>query len=193
MFCLVFSTHSLAFKHPKTLLLHQLLFLVLWLNNEWKRLQEGKFHLWLMVWGVTAHHDIEDVVAGGGGKWRAQSSFAFFLPPFSFSAWDLSSRDDATQNSELVFSPPINLSGNTLTDVEGCCLLGDDKTCQADDEDYLAHIYVVFKSELPYACPPSLSCSLGPSVFKQWHLTLRPLPHFTPFTCTIVTCTHIHT
>lgn len=77
-------THSLAFKHPKTLLLNQLLFLVLWLNNEGKRLQEGKFHLWLMVWGVTAHHGIEDAVAGGSRKWRTHSSFAFFLPLFFF-------------------------------------------------------------------------------------------------------------
>lgn len=65
-------------------------------------------------------------------------SFFFFFP-----AWDLSSRDDATQNSELVFSPPLNLSGNTLTDVEGCCLLGDCKT-RHDNEDYLTHIYKVF-------------------------------------------------
>lgn len=60
------------------------------------------------------------------------------------SAWDLSSQDDATQNSELFFSPPLNLSGNTLTDVEGCCLLDDCKTRQADNEDYLAHIHLVF-------------------------------------------------
>lgn len=83
----------------------------------------------------------------------------FLSPSLLFPAWDLSSRDDATQNSELVFSPPLNLSGNTLT--------GDCKTRPADHEDYLAHIYIVFKSELPYACPPSLSCSLAPSVFKQ--------------------------
>lgn len=91
----------------------------------------------------------------------------FLSPSLLFPAWDLSSRDDATQNSELVFSPPLNLSGNTLTDVEGCCLLGDCKTRPADHEDYLAHIYIAFKSDLPYACPPSLSCSLAPSVFKQ--------------------------
>lgn len=64
----------------------------------------------------------------------AGASLAFFLP-LSNSAWGLSSRDDATHKLKLVFSSPLNLSGNTVTDVEGCCLLGDSKTSQANNED----------------------------------------------------------
>lgn len=61
------------------------------------------------------------------------------LNPFSpFYCQETQPRDGATHILGVVFTPQLNLSGNSPTDMPGLCLLGDSKCSQVDSEDRLA-------------------------------------------------------